>query len=73
VCSCSSPGPIPRGAPAVRVGMLPFGTGTWGLAVILRNGFDKAQPVGIEPIRFDTLASLHAALRAGGVDIVVLD
>jgi NitT/TauT family transport system substrate-binding protein len=59
--------------PAVRVGLLRFGTVSWEIDVIRRHGFDAAAAVTIEPVQFATSQATQTALQAGRVDMVVLD
>ena len=59
--------------PAVRIGVLRFGTVSWELDVIHRHGFDAAAGVAIEPVEFAAAQATQTALQAGRVDMVVLD
>ncbi len=59
--------------PAVRIGVLHFGTVSWELDVIRRHGFDAAAGVAIEPIDYAGAQATQTALQAGTVDMVVLD
>jgi NitT/TauT family transport system substrate-binding protein len=59
--------------PAVRIGVLRFGTVSWELDVIRRHGFDTAAGVAIEPVEYAAAQATQTALQAGAVDMVVVD
>ncbi len=59
--------------PAIRIGVLHFGTVSWELDVIRRHGFDAAAGVSVEPVEFAAAQATQTALQAGAVDMVVLD
>jgi NitT/TauT family transport system substrate-binding protein len=59
--------------PTVRVGTLRFGTASWEIDVILRNGIDKAHGVTIEPVEFATNQATQVALQAKSVDLILVD
>lgn len=60
-------------APAIRIGVLRFGTVSWELDVLRRHGFDTAAGVAIEPIEYAAAQATQTALQAGTVDMVVVD
>jgi len=59
--------------PSVRVGILKFGTASWELDTIRRNGFDRASGIDIRPSEFAVSQASQVALQAGSVDMVLLD
>jgi NitT/TauT family transport system substrate-binding protein len=59
--------------PTVRVGTLRFGTASWELDSIRRNGFDRAKGVAVETAEFAVAQATQVALQAGRVDMIVLD
>src|SRR5258708_7639009 len=68
-----APRPAVAAAPLVRVGSLKFGTASWELDVIRRNGFDQAHGVAIEAVEFAAAQATQVALQAGRVDMILLD
>jgi NitT/TauT family transport system substrate-binding protein len=60
-------------APAIRIGVLRFGTIAWELDVIRRHGFDQADHIAIEAVEFATAQAAQVALQAGRVDIILVD
>jgi NitT/TauT family transport system substrate-binding protein len=60
-------------APKVRIGALRFGTASWELDTMRRNGFDRAQGIEVEPVELATSQATQVALQAGRVDMIVLD
>lgn len=63
----------PAWAGTVRVGVLKFGTVSWELDVIQRNGLDRAAGVEVEVVELATNNATSVALQAGAVDIIVTD
>ena len=59
--------------PAIRIGVLRFGTVSWELDVIRRHGFDAAAGVRVEPVAFAGSPATQVALQAGAVDMTVQD
>ena len=60
-------------APAIRIGVLRFGTVSWELDVIRRHGFDAAAGVAVAPVEYASAQATQTALQAGTVDMVVVD
>lgn len=67
--------PIATGAaqPTVRIGALRFGTASWELDTMRRNGFDRAQNIEVEAVELATAQATQVALQAGRVDMILLD
>ncbi|MEA1648807.1 ABC transporter substrate-binding protein [Nitrospirillum sp. BR 11164] len=61
------------GAPALRVGILRYGTVSWELDVIRRHGLDAAHGLTIVPQEFATGQATQVALQAGQVDTIAVD
>ncbi|TWB29648.1 ABC transporter substrate-binding protein [Nitrospirillum bahiense] len=61
------------GAPALRVGILRYGTVSWELDVIRRHGLDAAHGLAIVPQEFATGQATQVALQAGQVDTIAVD
>jgi NitT/TauT family transport system substrate-binding protein len=59
--------------PAIRVGVLRFGTVSWELDVIRRHGLDAANDVAVRPMEFAGAQATQVALQAGAIDTAVLD
>ena len=65
--------PRAAGPPAIRIGMLRFGTVSWELDVIRRHGLDAAAGVAVEAVPFAGAQATQVALQAGSVDMTVQD
>lgn len=63
----------PASAGTVKIGVLKFGTVSWELDVIKRNGFDKAEGMDIETVSLATNNATTVALQAKSVDVIVTD
>ncbi|MEA1673333.1 ABC transporter substrate-binding protein [Nitrospirillum sp. BR 11163] len=61
------------GAPALRVGVLRYGTVSWELDVIRRHGLDTAHGLALAPQEFATGQATQVALQAGQVDTIAVD
>jgi NitT/TauT family transport system substrate-binding protein len=59
--------------PAVRIGILKYGTVSWTLDVVARYGLDRAEGVRIEKVELASSQATQVALQAGRVDTVVSD
>lgn len=59
--------------PAIRVGLLQFGTVQWIADVIRRHGLDTAHGVALQPVVLANGDAGRIALMAGGADIVISD
>lgn len=60
-------------APALRLGVVQFGTVQWVAEIIRRHGLDAKHGVAIAPRLLPGTQSARVALLAGGADIVVSD
>lgn len=60
-------------ADTVKVGVLKFGTVSWELDVISRNGLDQAAGIELETVELATNSATAVALQAGAVDVIVTD
>ena len=59
--------------PAVRVGVLKFGTVNWELDVMRRHGFDEARSVEVQLVELAGKDGAAVALQGGAVDIILTD
>jgi NitT/TauT family transport system substrate-binding protein len=59
--------------PAVRIGVLQFGSVSWQLDVIRRHGLAEAEGIAIEPVILAANQATLVALQAGSVDVIVSD
>ncbi len=59
--------------PAIRVGVLRFGTVSWELEVIRRHGLDEAAGIAVAPLELAAPQAAQVALQAGQVDTIVVD
>lgn len=59
--------------PALRIGVLKFGTVSWVMDVISHHGLDKTDGVKIETVELASNLATLVALQAGRVDCVVSD
>ena len=68
-------GPITTKAatPTVRIGALRFGTASWELDTMRRNGFASGHGIAVEAVELATSQATQVALQAGRVDMIVLD
>lgn len=66
-------GPAAADSPAVRVGVLPYGTVNWEMDVIRRHGLDAAHGVALEVIPLTGKNASAVALQGGAVDVIVTD
>jgi NitT/TauT family transport system substrate-binding protein len=67
---------LPRAAdalPAVRVGLLEYGTVNWEMGVIRRQQLDQSAGARIEVVPFAVKEAAAVALQAGAVDAIVTD
>jgi NitT/TauT family transport system substrate-binding protein len=58
--------------PAVRVGLLQFGTVNWEVSV-MRRGLDTAHGIRLAPVDFADKDAATLALLSGAVDVIVTD
>ncbi len=58
---------------SIKIGALKFGTLSWELDVIKRNGFDRAEGIDLKIVEFATNNATSVALHAKNVDIIVTD
>lgn len=59
--------------PAIRIGVLRFGTVAWELDVIRDHQLDVAAGIAIEPMELATSQATQVALQAGQVDMIAVD
>ncbi|GBU19947.1 MULTISPECIES: ABC transporter substrate-binding protein [Methylobacterium] len=66
--------PIPaRAEPALRVGVLPFGTAAWEAAVIKARGLDAANGFRLETVKLAGNDAARISFQGGQVDTIVGD
>ena len=59
--------------PAIRVGVLRFGTVSWEIDVIRHYGMDAAAGIVVESVELAAAQAAQVALQAGQVDAIVVD
>ncbi len=74
---CAIAGSV-QGAPAhaadkVKIGVLKFGTVSWALDVIQRNGLDKAEGIELDVTPLASTQATTVGLQGGSVDIIATD
>lgn len=57
----------------IKIGILPFGTASWEIETIRRNGLDEARGVRIEPVKLANNEAARIAFQSGAIDIIVSD
>jgi len=57
----------------ITVGVLKFGTVSWLLDTIQRNGFDKAEGIELDVVPLASTDATAVGLQAGSVDIIATD
>ncbi len=65
--------PLPESAPAIRIGILQFGSVAWQLDVIHRHDLERAEGVRIDVVSLASNQATLVALQAGAVDVIVSD
>ncbi len=61
------------GRPALKVGVLPFGTVSWEVETIRALGLDAANGFALEPVRLAGNEAARIAFQGGAVDTIVTD
>jgi NitT/TauT family transport system substrate-binding protein len=59
--------------PAIRIGLLKFGTVSWEIDTIRHHGLDRAHDIAVIPVEFASNEAAKVALQAGAVDLIVTD
>ena len=59
--------------PAVRVGVLRYGTVSWEIDVIRHHALDATAQITVVPVELAAAQAAQVALQAGQVDMIVLD
>jgi NitT/TauT family transport system substrate-binding protein len=59
--------------PAIRIGVLRFGTVSWEIDVIRHYGFDTTAGISVAPVELAAAQAAQVALQAGQVDAIVVD
>lgn len=59
--------------PAIRVGVLKFGTVNWELDVIRHHGLDRAEGIDLKVTAYASKQATAIALQGGAVDVIVTD
>lgn len=59
--------------PAVRAGVLKFGTVSWELDTVRANGFDRQAGIDLQLVELAGNPATQVALQAGAVEIIVSD
>jgi NitT/TauT family transport system substrate-binding protein len=59
--------------PAIRIGVLRFGTVSWEIDVIRHHALDAAAQIAIAPVELAAAPAAQVALQSGQVDMIVVD
>jgi NitT/TauT family transport system substrate-binding protein len=59
--------------PAIRIGVLRFGTVSWEIDVIRHHALDAARHIAVDQLELATAQAAQVALQAGQVDMIVID
>src|SRR5215469_8785345 len=74
--SIAAAGPTPLCAatpPAIRIGVLRYGTVSWEIDVLRHHALDEAAHITVIVMELATAQAAQIALQAGQVDIIVVD
>lgn len=71
IAAMAAPGA--RAAPALRVGVLRYGSFSWELDVLHRHGFDSEAGIALALQEYAGSPAAQVALQAGAVDLIVQD
>jgi NitT/TauT family transport system substrate-binding protein len=63
----------PASAGTVKIGVLKFGTVSWELDTIRRNGLDRTEGLDLQVVDLASTAATTVALQAEDVDVIVTD
>ncbi|BAI74106.1 ABC transporter substrate-binding protein (plasmid) [Azospirillum sp. B510] len=69
----AAPDDRPVDRPAVRAGVLKFGTVSWELDTVRANGFDRQAGIDLQLVELAGNPATQVALQAGGVEVIVSD
>jgi NitT/TauT family transport system substrate-binding protein len=72
IAGCAS-GESAHAADKVKIGVLKFGTVSWALDTIQRNGFDKAEGIELEVVPLASTQATTVGLQGGSVDVIATD
>lgn len=64
---------LAQAGPALRIGVLRFGSFSWALDVMRRHGFDTAAGVALDMRPYAGSPAAQVALQAGEVDLIMQD
>ena len=65
--------PQAHAATKITIGVLKFGTVSWLLDTIQRNGFDKAEGIELDVVPLASTDATAVGLQAGSMDIIATD
>lgn len=66
----AAPGPE---TPVIRIGLLKFGTVSWEIDTLVRNGFDREKGFSLDVVELAGNQATQIALQSGAVDLIVSD
>ena len=69
----SALGPSAHAADKLKIGVLKFGTVSWALDTIQKNGLDKAEGIELEVVPLAGTLATTVGLQGGSVDIIATD
>ena len=70
---CAIAGSTAHAAEKVKIGVLKFGTVSWVLDTIQRNGLDKAEGIELDVVPLASTQATTVGLQGGSVDIIATD
>jgi NitT/TauT family transport system substrate-binding protein len=70
---CAVAGSTAHAAEKVKIGVLKFGTVSWVLDTIQRNGLDKAEGIELDVVPLASTQATTVGLQGGSVDIIATD
>jgi NitT/TauT family transport system substrate-binding protein len=75
ICAIAGGASVPsaHAADKLKIGVLKFGTVSWALDTIQRNGLDKAEGIELEVIPLASTQATTVGLQGGSVDIIATD
>jgi NitT/TauT family transport system substrate-binding protein len=71
--AASTSGEPAQAATKVTVGVLKFGTVSWVIDTIQRNGFDKAEGIELDVVPLASIEATAVGLQGGSVNIIATD
>lgn len=73
VAAAATTATVRAAPPPIRIGLLKFGTVSWEIDTLVRNGFDREQGFGLDVVELAGNQATQIALQSGDVDLIVSD